>query len=78
MDKSLLRSHMVRYGDTQKALAMALGVSLSGINAKINATGGAEFKQTEIGFIKNRYALSAREVDQIFFASKMSQKDKIC
>lgn len=67
MDKALLRSHMAKYGDTQESLAEYLGISLSRLNAKINEAGGAEFKQTEIAFIKRRYGLSPRETDSIFF-----------
>lgn len=72
MDKALLRSHMVKHSDTQEDLANYLGISLSRLNAKINESGGAEFKQTEIAFIKMRYGLSARETDAIFFNLKMS------
>ncbi len=72
MDKALLRSHMAKHSDTQEDLANYLGISLSRLNAKINESGGAEFKQTEIAFIKRRYGLSARETDAIFFNLKMS------
>ena len=72
MDKALLRSHMAKYGDTQESLAEYLGISLSRLNAKINEAGGADFKQTEIAFIKRRYGLSPRETDSIFFSCKVS------
>lgn len=72
IDKALLRSHMAMYSDTQENLANYLGISLSRLNAKINETGGAEFKQTEIAFIKKRYALSPHEIDSIFFNQNMS------
>ena len=71
MNKALLRSAMVKNGDTQKTLADAMGVSLSRLNAKINSD-NAEFKQTEILFIKQRYNLTAAEVNEIFFADKVS------
>lgn len=71
MDKALLRSHMAKHSDTQEDLANYLGISLSRLNAKINESGGAEFKQTEIALIKRRYGLSARETDAIFFNLKM-------
>ena len=56
---------MVKYGDSQKDLATALGISLSRLNLKIN--GGADFRQAEILFIKDRYKLKPEEIDAIFF-----------
>ena len=67
MKKSLLRSFMVKFGDTQETLANAMGISLSRLNAKINSN-GAEFTQTEILFIKQRYDMKPEEVDNVFFA----------
>lgn len=72
MDKQLLRSYMVRHGDTQATLAEAMGVSLSRLNAKINRTSGAEFTQTEISFIAERYKMSAKELDTVFFNRNVS------
>lgn len=72
MNKTLLRSHMVKHNDTQERLANYLGISLSRLNAKINETGNAEFKQTEIAFIKKRYGLTPKETDAIFFNNIMS------
>lgn len=72
MNKLLLKSHMAKRGDTQSALADAMGLSLSRLNAKINETGGAEFTQTEIAFICNRYKLSGSEIMKIFFDKKVS------
>lgn len=71
MNETLLRSIMIRNGDTQAVLAEAMGISLSRLNAKINSN-GAEFKQTEILFIKKRYKLTAKEVNEIFFNEKVS------
>jgi len=71
MNKSLLESFMARYQDTQERLANALGISLSNLNAKINSK-GASFRQTEIMAIKERYCLTATDVDEIFFAHKLS------
>ena len=72
MNKLLLKSHMAKRGDTQLTLAEAMGLSLSRLNAKINETGGAEFTQTEIAFISNRYKLSGSEIMKIFFDKKVS------
>ena len=67
MNKNMLISKMKLFGDTQKDLAVALGLSLVRTNAKINGTDGAEFTMGEIKIIKIRYRLTADEVDQIFF-----------
>ena len=68
MDSALLKSYIVRNHDTQLRLAQALGISLSNLNAKINGK-TASFRQAEILLIKDRYHLSAEEVDAIFFGS---------
>lgn len=70
MNKLLLKSHMAKRGDTQAILAEAMGLSLSRLNAKINGTGGAEFTQTEIAFISERYKLSGSETMRVFLAKK--------
>ncbi len=72
MDKNLLRAYMAEHGDTQTQLAEAMGISLSRLNAKINGTRGAEFSQSEIQFIANRYQMKAKEVSAVFFADKVS------
>lgn len=72
MNSALLKSYIVRYDHTQGRLADAMGLSLSRLNAKINGTGGADFSQTEIAFIKERYHLSNRDVISIFFAENVS------
>ena len=72
MDKNLLRAYMAEHGDTQAQLAEAMGISLSRLNAKINGTRGAEFSQSEIQFIANRYQMKAKEVSAVFFAGKVS------
>lgn len=72
MDKNALKSIMVRNGDTQSELAAGIGISLSRLNAKINGTGGASFKQAEIARIKKRYSLQPEVVDRIFFEDNAS------
>lgn len=72
MNKNLLRSIMVLHGDTQGDLAAAMELSLSRLNAKINECRGAEFTQTEIAFIANRYHLSADEIADVFFSRDVS------
>ncbi len=58
---------MIKIHDgSQSVLSDAMGLSLSRLNAKINET-GAEFSQSEIVFIRDRYNLSTSEVTDIFF-----------
>lgn len=68
MDKNLLRSIMVRNGDTNASLAAYLGISEQSVSNKINES-GTEFKQGEILKIKARYGLDSEMVDRIFFAA---------
>lgn len=68
MNKLLLKSIMVKHGDTQAKLAAAMGISESRFNAKINSRDGAEFMSSEMNFIKDRYNLSANEASAVFFA----------
>lgn len=70
MNKQLLASVLAKNGDTQSDLAKVLGLSLSRTNAKINETDGAQFTQNEIAAIKKAYALTAKEIDEIFLPQK--------
>lgn len=72
MNKNQLRSFMVLNGDNDGKLAEYLGLSRSRFSAKINETGGAEFNQGEISKIKQRYNLTANEIDSIFFDQRVS------
>lgn len=65
MNTNRLKAKIVENGDTQTNLAVALGISLSNLNDKIN--GKADFRQNEIAAIKGRYHLTADDVDAIFF-----------
>ena len=65
MNTNLLKAKIVENGDTQAQLAAALGISASNMNDKIN--GKSDFRQNEISAIRNRYCLTADEVDRIFF-----------
>lgn len=67
MNKELLRSIMVLFGDTNKDLADYLGISEQSVCNKINEN-GTEFKLREIRLIKRRYGLTEDQLDQIFFA----------
>lgn len=74
LDKNKLRSHMALYGDNQRTLSEAMELSLSRLNAKINET-GAEFTQSEILFLAQRYKLKPKDVTDVFFAKGVSKKD---
>lgn len=67
MNKELLRSLMVLNGDTNKTLAVYLGITEQSVCNKINEN-GTEFKKGEIAKIKERYHLTCEQVDLIFFA----------
>lgn len=71
MNSAMLRSIMVLHGDTNKDLADYLGISEQSVSNKINEN-GTEFKQGEIAKIKDRYTLTAEQVDVIFFDTKVS------
>lgn len=68
MNKKLYRSKMALYGDTNESVAKYLGITPQRNSAKVNGTGGAEHTQGEIAMLKKRWNLTAKEVDQIFFA----------
>lgn len=66
MNSTLLKSVMVLNGDTIRDLAEFLGKTPQSVSGKINER-GTEFRQGEIAAIKERYNLSAEEVEAIFF-----------
>ena len=66
MNASKLRSIMVLHDDTNRDLAEFLGISETSVSNKINEN-GTEFKQGEIAKIKEKYNLTAEQVEAIFF-----------
>ena len=56
---------MILYGDTNRDLAKYLGISQQSVSSKINEN-GTEFRQGEIAKIKDRYSLSAEQINNIF------------
>ena len=66
LNSSKLKAKIVENDDTQAQLAAAIGISPSNLNDKIN--GKVSFRQDEIAAIRNRYHLTAVEVDSIFFS----------
>lgn len=75
MNKLRLESVMKLHGDTGTSLAKFLNMARATFLAKINETNGAEFTQREIAMIREKYALSPRDVVAIFFDTKVSEKD---
>lgn len=66
MNTNKLRAVMALNGETGGILSKALGISEQRFSAKLNGK-NAEFTQNEIHIIKDRYNLSAEEIDNIFF-----------
>lgn len=67
MNKNLLRSIMVLHEDTNGKLANFLNITQNRLSAKMNEWNDAQFTQVEIKKIKERYNLTAEQVDSIFF-----------
>ena len=70
MNTKALKARMVANGDTQAQLAEAIGISALNLNDKLN--GKVSFRQSDIAAIKERYHLSADDVDRIFFGPELS------
>jgi len=67
MNGMMLKSILVLHGDTIRDLAEYLGKSPQSVSDKINER-GTEFKQGEIAMIRDRYDLTAEQVEAIFFS----------
>lgn len=72
MNGNMLRATMILNGERGGQLAEAMSLSYQRLSAKLNETKGAQFTQREIAFIKDRYKLTAEQVDEIFFTKKVS------
>lgn len=72
MNKNMLRSVMTLHGDTGNSVAEFLGLSRARFSDKINEKNGAQFTQREIEMLRNRYAMSAADLELIFFGNKVS------
>lgn len=73
MNKPLLKSVMALRGDNTGDLAKYLGISRASVSSKMNekvspAGYKAEFKQSEIRKISDRYNLDAATIKDIFFS----------
>ncbi|MFR1777166.1 MAG: XRE family transcriptional regulator [Clostridia bacterium] len=71
MDKNKLKSKMILNGDTGSDLAEYLSISRTTLSSKMN-NNGSEFTQGEILKIKEKYKLTGKEIDEIFFNDKVS------
>ena len=65
MNTELLKSIIVLNKDTQGELANYLGTTQGTLSFKI--TGKSDFTRSEIKRIKDRYNLTAEQVNEIFF-----------
>ncbi len=72
MNKKKLESVMKLFDDTGQTLAEYLGMGRTSLSNRLNETRGAEFTQGEIRMMRERYNLTAQDVDAIFFDSKVS------
>ena len=70
INRKLLKSKQSLYGDTDRTLAAALGITPQTFSAKVN--GKAEFTAGEIKIIRDRYNLTDEEVTAIFFVNSVS------
>lgn len=70
INRKLLKSKQSLYGDTDRDLAAALGITPQTFSAKVN--GKAEFIAGEIKIIRDRYNLTDEEVTAIFFVNSVS------
>ena len=77
MNKNKLESIMKLHGDNGTTLSNYLGIARSTFSAKLNETNGAEFTQGEISAIKQKYSLTASDVDEIFFTENVSLQDTV-
>jgi cyanate lyase len=72
MNKNKLKAKMIEYGDTAEKLSKYLGIHRSCLSAKMNGYRGADFNQTEIRMIAQKYNLQDSEIMEIFFDKKAS------
>ena len=68
MNVNLLKGKMREKALTQEAVAAEIGISLSRFNAKLNERGRAEFTLGEVQVLRRILNLTAKQVEQIFFA----------
>lgn len=67
MNKNKLKAVMYEHGDNGGTLSKFLGIARSTLSNKMNEM-GAEFTQSEIRKICDRYNLTPEQTSSIFFA----------
>lgn len=75
MNKKKLRAEMALYGDNYESLSKFLGIAVQTLGNKVNRYKGAQFTQSEIIQIRERYNLTDNEVVEIFFDTDVSKND---
>ena len=68
MDANLLRYHIKKNGDTHWKLATEIGIGESTLYRKLSGK-DAEFTQSEIKSIVERYKLTSDDIMKIFFGN---------
>ena len=71
MNTNLLKSHIVKHGETQESVAALLGITRGTLSKKMR-NNDADFTQREIMVIKEHFNLTADDIDGIFFDEKVS------
>ena len=66
INKKMLKSAMVLFGDTQESLAQAMQITRVSLSYKIN--GKRPFTLNEVNAIRKRYNLTLDALESIFFA----------
>ena len=74
MNTQELRVEMIRHNETGETLSKALGITRGTLSKKMNGV-GADFTQSEISTIIERYNLSSDRATEIFFTNVVSNKD---
>lgn len=67
MNKNMLVSKIKLHGDNYADIAKYINISTQRFSAKINTVSGADFTLNEMRKIKEKYNLTAEEIDDIFF-----------
>ena len=68
LNKTKLKAVIALNKDSQNELADRLGITVTTLSLKMN--GKNQFKPSEIYYIKKCYNLTAKELDEIFFATE--------
>lgn len=72
MNRDKLLGVLMLNGERLEDLAKLLDRDRATVSRKLNGYQGAEFTQGEIKVIRDKYKLSPKQVDEIFFAQGVS------